>query len=140
MKHRNERGSATLELVIVAPAALLILAAIIAAGRIALTQQAVQAVAYDTARAASIARNATEARAAATEVVAYSTAANNLTCSSTDLAISTTGFNQPVGTPAAVTTTMTCTVQLSDVALPGIPGAITIVRTGSSPIDTYRER
>jgi hypothetical protein len=45
-----------------------------------------------------------------------------------------------VGTPASVTATVTCVVNLSDVAIPGLPGTRTITATMSSPLDTYRER
>ena len=41
---------------------------------------------------------------------------------------------------ASVTATVTCVVNLSDVAVPGLPGTRTITATMSSPLDTYRER
>lgn len=140
MMRKHERGSATLELVIVAPVMILILAGIVAAGRIGLTQQAVQTVAYDAARAASISRDAGSARTAAQEVAALSMASNNLNCSTSSVDISTAGFGVAVGTKAVVDATILCTVQLSDIALPGIPGAFTITREATSPIDQYRER
>ena len=140
MKREHERGSATLELVIVAPFMILILAAIIAAGRIGLAQQAIQTVAYDAARAASISRDAGSARSAAQQVAALSMASNHLNCSTSNVNISTAGFSSAVGTKAVVDATILCTVKLSDIALPGIPGAFTITREATSAIDQFRER
>ena len=55
---RAERGSATLEIVVLAPVLLLFVILVIFAGRWALAQQAVQAAASEAARAAAIARSA----------------------------------------------------------------------------------
>lgn len=140
MRNRRDRGSATLEMVIVIPAMFLVLAGIVAAGRIALAQQAVQSVAYDTARAASIARDAASARSSAQEVAALSTTSNNLNCIPFTVDLTTSGFSAPVGSTALVDTTIVCTMRLSDIALPGVPGVVTITRSATSPIDTYRER
>ena len=52
----------------------------------------------------------------------------------------TSGFASPVGPPANVTATVTCVVNLSDVAVPGLPGTRTITATMTSPLDTFRER
>jgi len=137
---RGERGSTTLEVVIVLPATLLLLGLIIMAGRLALAQQAIQAVAYDTARAASISRTAAEARTDAATMTAYSFAANSLTCSSHSLQLDTSGFAAQVGDTAAVSSTVTCRVPLGDLSLPGVPGSVQLDATASSPLDPYREK
>jgi hypothetical protein len=49
-------------------------------------------------------------------------------------------FTAPPGTPAQVASTVTCQVDLADLAVPGVPGSHTVTATMSSPIDTYRER
>ena len=51
-----------------------------------------------------------------------------------------TGFAVQAGTPATVSATVSCTVPLSDLALPGLPGAHTITATFTSPLDVYRQR
>ena len=113
---------------------------IIFAGRLAIAQQAVEAAAADAARSASIAR--TQARPERSgESGATATLTNQgLRCAVTAGQVDTSGFAAPVGTPARVTATVTCVVDLSDLALPGVPGSRTITATMSSPIDTYRER
>ena len=63
-RHGNlERGSATIEAVIGVPAFLLFVLLIIAAGRIAIARQAVEASAAEAARSASIARTEHQAKA-----------------------------------------------------------------------------
>ena len=44
------------------------------------------------------------------------------------------------GQAATVTATISCTARLSDIALPGLPGAKTLTASFTSPIDTYRGR
>ena len=41
---------------------------------------------------------------------------------------------------AQVTATVTCKVDVADLAIPGLPGTRTITATASSPVDAYRER
>src|SRR5437868_14568837 len=60
---RRDRGSVTLELTIFAPALIIMLLFVVAAGRIAQAHQAVEAAARDAARQASIARDPSTARA-----------------------------------------------------------------------------
>ena len=69
-----------------------------------------------------------------------SLANQKLQCTTKSVSVDTSGFASPVGTPATVTATVTCVVNLSDVAVPGLPGTRTITATMSSPLDTYRER
>lgn len=139
-RRQDERGSATLELVIVIPATLLIISAVIMAGRLALANQAIQAVAYDTARAASVARDRVSATSDANRVAGFTLASNGLSCLSTTINVDTSGFERSAGQAATVTTTVTCTLSLGDLSLPGVPGTVTLTADASSPIDTYRER
>jgi Flp pilus assembly pilin Flp len=67
MRLRNERGTAAIELALLAPVLVLLLAAIVAAGRVVEAKSAVLAVAREAARAASEAPDASEARRAAAE-------------------------------------------------------------------------
>jgi len=136
----RERGSATLELVIIAPAILLILAAAIYAGRVTIAGQSVEHAAADAARTASIARTGPTAQTSADAAGRGSLAQQGLRCSSTSVSVDTSGFSRPAGTPATVTATITCVVSTSDLAAPGIPGSHTVTATATSPIDTYRDR
>lgn len=136
----RERGSEAIEAAVGVPAFLLFIALIIAAGRIAIAHQAVESAAAEAARAASIARTQVEANHVANSGAVASLANQGLRCVSRTVDVNTAGFASPAGTPASVTATVTCRVDLADVAIPGLPGSTTITATMTSPIDTYRER
>jgi Flp pilus assembly protein TadG len=136
---RAERGLASVELVIVAPAFLLFVALLLFAGRVALAEQAVQAAAAEAARAASTARTAEQARAQATTWAQTSLDNQQLGCRTQQVHVDTTGFAAPVGTPAQVAATVTCVLDLADLSAP-VPGSYTTTATMTSPLDTYRSR
>lgn len=140
MTRRHDRGSAAIEAVIGVPAIMGFLALIIGAGRVAIAHEAVQAAASDAARSASLARTHGQASSAATGTANASLDNQHLTCSSRSVSVDASGFGRPVGTPATVSATVRCVVNLSDVALPGMPGHRTITATMTSPLDTFRER
>lgn len=137
---RGELGSAAIETVVIVPAFLLFVLLIVYAGRVAVTRQAVQAAAAEAARSASLARSAGQAQSDGAGGAAASLHNQGLTCQSQQVRIDASGFAAPVGTPAQVTATVTCEVDLSQLTLPGLPGTRTITATMTSPIDTYRER
>lgn len=139
-RREGERGSETIEAVIGVPAFLLFIAMIITAGRIAMTHQAVESAAAEAARSASIARTQGEAQSTGNSGATSSLSNQGLQCASRQVAVDTSGFAAPAGTPSKVTATVTCVVNLSDIAVPGMPGTQTITSTMTSPIDTYRER
>lgn len=136
----RERGSEAIEAAIGVPAFLLLVALIIAAGRFAIAQQAIDSAAADAARTASIARTQALARSGAETEAYFSLANQGLQCTTRSVHVDVTGFASPPGTPAVVKATVSCTVNLSDLAIPGLPGDRTITATMTSPIDTYRER
>lgn len=135
-----DRGSSSLEFVIIGPAFLLVLGLLIFAGRMAVAQQTVHAAAADAARAASIARTSGTASTDARNTANASLTSRNLQCSSTNVSVNTSGFRTAVGTPATVSATVACTVYLADLSVPGIPGSKTVTATVNSPLDTYRAR
>jgi Flp pilus assembly protein TadG len=134
----DERGSASIEAVIAGPAVVLMILLVIFGGRVALAHQTVQGIAADTARAASLARTQTQARADATTTM-QTGFDQHLTCTQQNLQLDLAGFRRPAGTPASVTATITCAVQTADLGLP-IPAQLVITETATSPIDTYRAR
>ena len=135
----RDEGSTVVEVVILAPALALFIGLIIAGGRLAVAHQAVESAAADAARAASIARSQAEAEGAARDAAVASLDTENLTCRATTVTLDLAGFAAPVGTPASVSATVTCQVDLAD-TLPGLPGTLAVTSTVVSPIDTYRER
>ncbi|MFZ0157565.1 MAG: TadE/TadG family type IV pilus assembly protein [Kineosporiaceae bacterium] len=140
MRPSSDRGSATVELVILAPTLLLFLLLAIYAGRVAMARQSVHAAAADAARSASIARTQAAAAGNARAVADATLAAEGLRCVDTQVDLDTAAFTAPIGTPGTVAATVTCTVDLTDLTLPGVPGSRRLTATVTSPLDTYRER
>lgn len=136
---RDERGSAAIEAVMLAPVLMLFFAMTLLGGRIAMAHQAVGAAAADAARSASIARTASTAQAAGTAAGQSGITNQGLTCATTSVNVDTSQFHRPVGTPATVTATITCAIPTAELGLP-VAGTITVTATQSSPLDTYRER
>lgn len=132
-------GSATLELVVLAPALLALLLLVVASGRVALARGQVDGAARDAARAASLQRSWSTAEAAARDMAAASLAAQHVNCGPMTVRVAGT-FTAPAGTPAAVQVTVGCTVPLGDIALPGLPGAKTLTANYTTVLDTYRGR
>ena len=134
------QGSFTLELAILTPAVLILLGLAIVAGRITVAGGAVEQASAAAAREASLARSATEARAAATRAATTSLSARNLRCFAVRVTVDTTGFASTVGSAAQVEATVTCTVPLAALAVPGVPGSRTLSATTTSVLDRYRSR
>ncbi|MBO1756467.1 TadE family protein [Allobranchiibius sp. CTAmp26] len=138
--HRLDEGSAAIEAAIGVPAFMLFVLLVIFGGRVALAHEAVQSAAADAARSASLARTPGQAQHDGTSRAAMSLSAQSVHCVSQEVSVDTSGFAAPVGTPATVTAKVRCTVDLSDVSVPGVPGSMTITETTTSPLDTYRQR
>lgn len=137
---RSERGNATIQLAILAPALLAFTLLCVAAGRIFLAVQAVDAAAFDAARTASIARSAHAANTAARSTALNTLTNRQLRCVQQQVSVNTAGFSLPPGTPASVQVTLRCELNLSDIALPGLPSTMTVTSAAGSAIDTFRER
>ncbi|QSR30825.1 hypothetical protein CFI00_10040 [Nocardioides sp. S5] len=140
MIRRDERGSAALEAAIGVPAFALFVGLVIFGGRTATTHQALQSAAADAARSASLARNADSAQADAREAATSSITNQKIGCSAIDVAVDTSDFDKQPGVPGSVNVTVACRLDLSDLAIPGVPGSRVMRATMSSPLDTWRER
>jgi Flp pilus assembly protein TadG len=141
-KADRSAGNAALELVILAPALLLLASLVIAAGRTSLAQNSVFAAARDAARQASISRTPQQAMAQARSGALSELAGQGLACdpASVSLPNIASQFAIPPGLPATITVTVTCKVSLSDLLIPGLPGTKLLSATFSSPLDLYRGR
>lgn len=137
---RSDEGSAAIEAAIVLPALIMFICMAIAGGRIVTSGAKIDAAAEDAAREASIHRTAGSAQSAAQAAAAQSLNDQGIKCSSASVNINTGGLSVPVGQVGTVTATVTCTVNLSDLLLPGVPGAKTLTSTATSVVDQYRQR
>nr|WP_185123875.1 TadE/TadG family type IV pilus assembly protein [Streptomyces sp. TLI_185] len=136
----GDEGSAAIEAAIVLPALIMFLCLAIAGGRIVSSGSKIDSAAEDAAREASIHRTAAAAQGAAQAAAAESLNDQGIKCASTSVSINTGGLSVPVGQVGTVTVTVTCTVNLSDLLLPGVPGAKTLTSTATSVVDQYRQR
>jgi hypothetical protein len=136
---RADGGSAALELVVLAPVLLGLLGLVIAAGRVSVAQSSVAAAARDAARQASSALNPGAAREAGLASARAALRGDGLNCDPI-VSIDVGGFAVPPGQPAMVSATVRCTVPLSNLYLPGLPGSHTLTYTFRSPLDLYRSR
>lgn len=139
-KLREDRGSESIATAIVAPLLLMLLCTAIAGGRIVTSGAKIDAAAEDAARAASISRTHAGAQAEAAQAAARSLDDQGIRCASASTSIDTSGLAVPLGQVGTVTVTISCTVPLSDLLLPGVPGSKTMTSTFTSVVDAYRSR
>ena len=135
-----ERGATALEFALIVPALGLLLSMMIGSARIWQAHTVVEQIAGTAARAASMARTPSEARAAADDIARSQAATRGLSCSSLQADLNLAGFQVPVGQPARVSARIACTVPLSDLIVPGWPGSWTVTAEADSVLDRYRRR
>ena len=136
----GDRGNAALELLVLAPVMLALIGLVIAAGRTSIAEGAVQAAARDAARQASISLTPPAARQAALASAYAALRADGLACKPAVTLDVAQGFATPLGQPAEVSASVSCTVRLSDLLVPGLPGSRTLTARFTSPLDPYRSR
>ena len=136
----GERGSVSVELVLLAPAFLLLLSFAVVAGRAQIAEGAVQEAARAAAREASLARDADTAAALAGTQAERTLATQDVRCQTTRVEVDTAGFAAPPGRPGDVAVTIACVVGMADLLAPGLPGSVTVEAVFTSPVDAYRER
>ncbi|WP_433615341.1 TadE/TadG family type IV pilus assembly protein [Dactylosporangium sp. CA-139114] len=129
-----DAGSSTAEVALVTPLLVAVLLFVVLCGRLVSAQMDLDAAASAAARAGSIARTESTARADAERTARDTLAARGVTCQQATVSVSTSKL-RPGG---AVTVTVSCTVPLSDLVLLGVPGSRTVQATATSPVDTWR--
>lgn len=139
-RRRTERGSVTVELALVVPALVLVLGLLVAGGRLWFARTTVAEAAQSAARAASLARTAGAAAVEGRAAGQASLGTAGLQCAASSVQVQTAAFGVPVGTPATVGSTVSCTVPLGDIVIPGLPGSIQLTGEGAAALDTYRSR
>lgn len=137
---RDERGSASVELVIVVPVLVIMLGLMVAGGRLWFARTTVVEASQSAARAASLERSAGAASQAGSAAARRVLSTDGLDCQGLDVGVDTSAFGVPVGTPATVRATVACTVPFADLSVPGMPGSITVRTQGAAALDTYRAR
>lgn len=137
---RDDRGSEAIQAAIVTPLLIAFVCMAIAAGRLVVSGGKIDSAAEDAARAASIERTTAAAQAAADTAAAKSLRDQGIKCASQEVTVDTGGLNVPVGQVGYVHVTVRCTVDLSDLLLPGAPGSKTLTSSFTSTVDAFRSR
>lgn len=137
---QDDRGSATLEMAVLAFPILAVLVLAIYSGRVGIAHAAVDQAARDAARSASLA-TASTANQAGTDAAKATLSSQGLTCSQLIVKVDIRGFSTAPGKPAQVSAHVECRLSIADLVAPGIPGtAPPIIADMSSPLDEYRTR
>ncbi|AQP44379.1 TadE/TadG family type IV pilus assembly protein [Tessaracoccus flavus] len=137
----DQRGlSVSVEAAVIIPVLLLFVGLVITSARVAIAEQHVGAAAAAGARAASLERTVGPAREAATTAAGRVLAQHGTPCRHTAVVVDSSGVARGLGERAAVGVTVQCSVDLSDVSLPGVPGTITVAASRNSPVDPLRGR
>ena len=125
------RGSAALELVIIAPVLILLLLFVVAVGRTIDARERVQDAAHSAARAATLTGTAAQAEQAASQTAAQALSAAGVTCSPMNVTADV-GSLAPGSTIAVTVSCRVSTTGISGFALP-----TTVSSTFRSVVDRY---
>jgi Flp pilus assembly protein TadG len=136
----EQEGSASVELAVLTPVLLLVLALAVAAGRIVTAEAGVDQAATAAARAASLARTPAEAQTTAASTGGQMLTQQGLSCAEHAVTIDTSGLTTSASQPGQVTAHVTCTATLGSLLVPGLPGTKVLTSSFSSPVDPYRTR
>jgi len=130
---RGDAGSAVVEVAILAPVFLLLLAFVVFVGRIGSLSQVVTSAARDGSRAASLRGSTSAAEADANDAVASTMGDHGVSCQDLRIDVDTSGA-QPGGTAIV---TVTCAVSLSGLTGFPLPGDKSVSARSVQVIDRY---
>lgn len=140
-RRRDERGlSVSVEAAIIIPVLVLFVGLVITVARMAIAEQHVGMAAAAAVRAASLERTEDAAGAAALAAATSALAERGVECASTTVDILTGDAAGGLGEKGSISASVTCVVDLRDVALPLIPGQTEVTASRVSPVDPYRGR
>ena len=131
----RDRGSMTTELVVLAPIVIVLLLLVVGLGRYAHGNQLVEQAAAAAARAASLTGTAAQANIHAQRAASGSLADAGVSCGGMTTSVDVGSF-RPGG---VVTVTITCTADLSDIAISGLPGTAAFTATGRAVLEAHRQ-
>jgi hypothetical protein len=131
----GDGGSLSLELALLAPALLAMLALIVSYGRFGSVSGLLETASRDGARAATQSRSLAQAQSRVAGIASDTLAAAPRSCRDSALARLTSGEFVP---GSMVTVEVSCTVSFSDLGAWGTPGATTVTRAFTSPLDPNR--
>jgi Flp pilus assembly protein TadG len=131
---RDERGSAAVEIVLVAPLLVALLLFVAGLGRMATARGQVEGAAREAARAASLERSLPAAASAGQAAARATLAGEDITCARLAVAVDVTSY-RPGG---RVTARVECTASMAGLGMAGFPGHRSFTATSVAPIERWR--
>lgn len=131
----TEGGSASTELVLLTPLAIVLVSVCFIAGRLVLARQQIDDAARAASQAAAVASGPLGARYAATVTVIANLEADGLACSHLAVTPGTATF-RPGG---KVSVSVSCTVPLSHLSFGRLPGSVRLTAVRSAIVEPYRQ-
>ena len=131
---RGDRGSLTVELVVLTPVVLVVVLTSLVFGRIVEARQQVVEAARAGAEAAAVLPTVGTAQWVGSINAVINLIGRTHTCAHASITVDTSHF-VPGG---SVTAHVSCLVLLSDVGVPGLPGSTTVTASATAPLDPYR--
>ena len=133
-RRRGDRGSLTVELVVLTPVVLVVVLTSLVFGRIVEARQQVVEAARAGAEAAAVLPTVGTAQWVGSINAVINLIGRTHTCAHASITVDTSHF-VPGG---SVTAHVSCLVLLSDVGFPGLPGSTTVTASATAPLDPYR--
>jgi Flp pilus assembly protein TadG len=130
----DDRGSLTVELVVLTPVVVIVILATLVFGRISEARQQVVEASRAGAEAAAVLPTVGTAQWVGSINSVIDLIGRTHTCANAAISVDTSHF-EPGG---YVTARVTCVVLLSDIGFPGLPGSTTVTASATAPIDPYR--
>lgn len=135
-RRRDDRGTMTVELVLLTPLIFALLAFLVGLGRAADARGRLTGAVRDAARAASLATSAAAAAQAARDTALANLAGAGLECRQPQVSTDTRQF-VPGG---QVSVTIGCTLDLSQLLVSGLPGRTGLTATATVPLERFSGR
>ena len=133
-----QRGAVAVEAALILPSLLMIAAMTTGGWRLSEVRADAQSAAEVAARAGSVASTVGEGHAVGQRVAMTELAGTR--CSDPAIIIDSSALALPVGSTGVTSARVRCTVRLSDLLVPGMPGACHVESTAHSTVDSHRER
>jgi Flp pilus assembly protein TadG len=130
----GEKGSLTVELVILTPVVIVFVLLAVALGRFELAREQVVGAARAAAEAAAVVPSATDAQPAALAAALPVVANQAHACVQMNVSANTTDFF-PGGSVQVV---VSCEIDFADLLVPGMPGHVAVQAEETAPIDPFR--
>lgn len=131
---RNDSGSMTVELAVLAPVVIVFGLLSIGFGRYEMSRDRVVDAANAAAQAASVSGTPQSAKAAAEAAAAPALQVGSDSCTNMSVTTNVSDF-VPGG---VVKVSVSCSVSMSDLLVPGLPGTATVTSEAAAPLDPYR--